>query len=209
MTPCYQRSCPPTVSFGESAIRTHPNPPPPHSLPHCVSERRFPPTCLYPQLSIRGFQLYSLKGTPSPPTPSFSSSSVPPHFSSPPWNYFYLAYFPPSLCIKLYLYVVFLQNLQLSIFPNRCLYHPNVIFPSINTKQLVFQRNLFYIHAPHTHHWWPEAKISPYVKLYVPEYFLFPSFALCESLNEKIIANMLKAAATESKSDSLLPSPWN
>lgn len=76
VTPWYQRSCPPTVSFGESAIHTHPNPPPPHNLPHCVSERRFPPTCLYPQLSIRGFQLHALKGTPSPPTPSFSSSSV-------------------------------------------------------------------------------------------------------------------------------------
>lgn len=85
--------------------------PPARNHPHCVSKRGFPPTCSYPQLSIRGFQLNGLRRTsPAPPPPPPSSSS-PPHVFTPPWNYFYLAYFLPSLFQFVhYLYVVFLTS---------------------------------------------------------------------------------------------------
>lgn len=53
------------------------------------------------------------------PPSSSSSSSVPPHFSTPPWNYFYLAYFPPSLYIKLYtIYMLLFCNTSKCLLPN-------------------------------------------------------------------------------------------
>lgn len=102
--------------------QSHAPSPHPHNHPHCVSKWRFPPTCLYPQLSIIGFQLCSLRRT----SPSSSySSSVPPHLSTPPWNYFYLAYFPPSLYIKLYIIYMFFP----ATIPNIPLLSPLFLSP--------------------------------------------------------------------------------
>lgn len=123
-----------------SAKLRSPIPPTPHHHPHCVSKWRFPPTCLYTQLSITGLQHYSLRRTPPlllllflrPPTlPCASMELLPSGLLSA------LALYQ----VVHYLYVVFLQHLQMFFFLILCCFfsshfNPDVIQLSFNSQSL-------------------------------------------------------------------------
>lgn len=118
--------------------QSHTPSPHPHNHPHCVSKWRFPPTCLYPQLSIIGFQL-AVSGEHPPPPPILPPS---PHTSPrlhgitsiwPTFRPRFISSCTLSICF-------FLQQFQTFLFLVLCFCHlnPDVIQFSFSCHFIVF-----------------------------------------------------------------------
>lgn len=175
-------------------IRTLPHPTTSHTASQ--NEDSHPPACTPSWASeVSSFTVSreALRRLP-PPSPRPPS---PPHFSSPPWNYFYLAYFPPSLCIKLYPYVVFFCRTSNCPYSQSSLcITPMLSRHRLTPSSLCFSTTYSVSTLPTPTIGCLRVKYLLMLSFMSPNTFLFPSFALCESLNETIIANILKATAT-------------